>query len=1052
MNRTTSLLLTVVLFVACSAVADESTVDYNRDVRPIFSDKCYQCHGPDAAQRPTDLRLDDQSVLRAELESGARAVVVGDADRSEVYARITHSDAELAMPPSDSGKQLTKQEIQTIKRWIEEGAEWGVHWSFAAPELPQLPSVNLHQWPRAAIDYFVLARLEQEGWHPSDVADKRTLIRRATLALTGLPPTIDEVEDFLADESPDAYEQLVDRLLQSPRCGEHLARYWLDVARYGDTHGLHLDNERSIWRYRDWVINAICQGMPFDQFTIEQLAGDLLPDATLQQRIATGFHRCNVTTSEGGAIAEEFLARYAVERVETTSTAWLGMTMGCAACHDHKFDPVTQEEFYQLYAYFYNLTEKAMDGNALAPAPSLKAPTHVQQIRYQQLQNELVELENKLEQRRQRARQEQENWEPKLAASFRNPMPTEDTSVHCRLDRVDGDRFPVQGSAAATGKVHGKVDWAIGKIGDALALQGKGYLTLGNVADFDHVDHFSFGGWINIASKEEMAILSKTQGAPSHRGYELCLAEGKVAVRLVNQWEDKAIEVRTRLPLSKEKWHHVFATYDGSGKAAGLQVFVDGKQQELDTTSDSLKASIRSDAPLRIGRRHADAPFFGLIDDVRVYPRALGADEIGNLATHHPLADILATAASKRSDLQQAQLMEAYFQRYDRRAIRLLQRRRELRRRIAGLENEFPRTLVMQDRDQWRDAYVLVRGQYDKKGKPVLPDVPAVLPPIADKSDRTRLALARWLVDARHPLTARVTVNRIWQQHFGVGLVRSAEDFGSQGEWPSHPDLLDYLAIRLIETEWDIKALHRLIVTSATFRQSSWMSKTTFARDPENRLLSRGPRFRLDAEVIRDVALSVSGLMAGQIGGPSVKPYQPSGLWEAVAYPSSTTANFKQDEGSKLYRRSMYTFWKRTSPPPSMQILDAPSREVCKVRRPRTNTPATALLMMNDVQFVEAARKFAERILTEGGDSTPGRIEFAYQVALARLPNRSESVVVEKMVRDCQAVYESDEGLAPQLLSHGDSSVSAQFKPSELATWTMVASTLLNLDETISQH
>ena len=546
-----------------------------------------------------------------------------------------------------------------------------------------------------------------------------------------------------------------------------------------------------------------------------------------------------------------------------------------------------------------------------------------------------------------------------------------------------------------------------------------------------------------------MAVLSNTR-VNGHSGFGLYIEAAKVYVRLSGGRDRSLVLVHTKLPLSREKWHHVFVTYDGSGVATGLRVFVDGMQRDLEIEHDQLSSSILTEALIDIGGREGEA-FSGSLDDIRIYARTLSPDEVDNLAAANPLFDILKKAPEDRSDREWSELVEACLSEFDGTATALAARRQELLRRKASLEGQFPHTLVMQEREERRDAYVLVRGQYDQKGKRVLPGVPGALPAVLDKS-RNRLALARWLVDPGHPLTARVAVNRIWQQHFGVGLVESAEDFGAQGRWPSHPDLLDYLASRLIESDWDVKAMHRLIVTSATFRQSSQISPVALERDPNNRYLARGPRFRLDAETIRDLALHVSGLLVGEIGGPSVKPYQPGGLWEAVGYPTSTTANFKRDTGAKLYRRGMYTFWKRTSPPPSMQILDAPSREVCTVRRQRTNTPGTALLLMNDIQFVEAARKFAERILQEGGNTVPERIGFAYETALSRLPSAHENSVLAGAVSQYRAVYESEPTLAEKLLAQGDSPAHPRLDHIELSVWTMVASTLLNLDETISQH
>lgn len=1009
------------------------------EVRSIFSDKCYQCHGPDEASRQTPLRLDDPQTWSQVLDSGRPAVTKNSLEQSDIYRRIMLSDDEEQMPPPESNKRLSQAEREAIRDWILAGAPWGIHWSFEVPRRPTLPSVRNRSWPVNAIDYFVLAELERRGHEPAVLADPRTLARRASLTLTGLPPSLHDLHAYLKDDDANAaYERLVEQLLQSPRYGEHQARYWLDAARYGDTHGLHLDNERSIWRYRDWVIEAFNRNVPFDQFTIEQLAGDLLPNPTLDQRIATGFHRCNVTTSEGGAIAEEFLARYAVDRVETTATVWMGLTAGCASCHDHKFDPISQKEFYQLYAYFYNLTEKAMDGNALLPPPSIKAPTRLQLLQQGKLHSRRNRIGAELEALRTQAKANRLVWEPQLARQRNTTTPPQDARLHLHFEGELGESI----------KREGNVESAPGKFGQAASFDGQGSLRFDALGNFERSDAFSYGGWVNVTDYSASAILSKMHDDQAFRGYDLYLGGGKVFVHLIHQWEGNAIRVNTKLPLRKEKWQHVFVTYDGSSKARGVRVYVDGREQELQVTHDSLTGSIRCDRPLRIGRRDAGAAYRGMLDDIYLFDRVLLPAEIAQLADSDPIGAILAKSVEQRSPSEDLQLVDVFLRSEDARARAWFAAQQEVATKIARLESDFPSTLVMQERAERRQARVLQRGQYDQPGEPVTAGVPAVLPPTNAKQE-SRLTLARWLVSREHPLTARVIANRIWQQHFGIGLVETAEDFGAQGQAPSHPELLDYLAVEFMESGWDLQHLHRLIVSSATFRQSSHARPTL--EDPQNRLVGRGPRFRLDAEVLRDTALDVSRLLIGTIGGPSVKPYQPEGLWEVVGYPTSTTARFRRDGGAKLYRRGLYTFWKRTSPPPSMQILDAPTREVCTVRRPRTNTPAAALLLMNDVQFVEAARKFAERILAhaEGEDE---RFAFAYEVATSRLPNERERRILKALLDDALTLYAESPRLAHLLLAHGEAPISTAFPEPEIAAWTMIASTILNLDETINQH
>ena len=1015
-------------------------INFNRDVKPILSDNCYRCHGPDEGERQTELRLDQHDSSLSLLESDTHAIVPGDVAASEIIKRITSDDEDTRMPPTDSGKRITPDQLATLKRWIESGAEWDAqHWSFVAPSRPALPPIANQDWIENEIDRFVLSKLEKNHWKAASRADKRTLVRRATLAVTGLPPTREAVHEFLADESPDAYEKLIDRLLQSPRYGEHQTRYWLDGARYGDTHGLHLDNERSIWRYRDWVIDAFNSNMPFDQFTIEQLAGDLLPDATTDQRIATGFHRCNVTTGEGGAIAEEFLARYAVERVETTSTVWMGLTTGCAACHDHKFDPISQREFYQLYAYFNNLTEKAMDGNAKLPPPSVKAPTDLQRLAKQKLISEWASLTMQVNQFRAKAKSDR-GWEAGFAKQFANETPApSDSKLHWTFE-----------SPTKSAKAHGDFETIPGKHGNTYAFNGKSWLEHEeDFGNFESSDAFSFGAWVQFNNDGANTVLSRMNDSDNYRGYDLYIAGGKVFVHLIAQWEADAIRVNTQLPLRKEKWQHAFATYDGSGRAAGITIYVNGVEQELDYTHDKLKGSIATKEPFRVGKRKAAATFNGAIDELLVFDRCLDEDEVIALGDGNRLVGILATDVSGRTESQDSELIDEYLQSHAE-ASSVMDKHTALKKRISLLEQSFPSTLVMEERKEPRETFVLVRGEYDKKGEKVSPAVPASLPP-SKAENQSRLTLAKWLVSGEHPLTARVTVNRIWQQYFGVGIVKTSEDFGSQGEWPSHPKLLDYLATQLEDGDWDLKNIHRQILLSSTFQQSSNLSPRAAKEDPENRLLSHGPRFRMDAEMIRDFAMSTSGLLVGDVGGPSVKPAQPIGLWNVVGYTSSNTANFKIDPLERRYRRGMYTFWKRTSPPPQMQILDAPSREVCTVRRPRTNTPGAALLLMNDVQFVEASRNLASRLLSEHDDRT-ARVRAAYEICLSRLPDAKEAKVITALFDSSLKSFRDDPNLVTEFLSHGESAVASDVDQAELAAWTIVCNAILNLDETLNQH
>jgi hypothetical protein len=764
-------------------------IDFNRDIRPILSENCFRCHGPDEGERKARLRLDTREGALKELRSGGHAVVPGHAAKSALIERITSADLKERMPPLTSKKHLTAQQIDLLKRWIDQGAKWSEHWAFVTPSRPALPQVANKNWPRNAIDHFILARLEKEGLKPSPEADRVRLIRRVTLDLTGLPPTPAEVDAFLADTSPNAYEKVVDRLLASPHFGERLAVDWLDAARYADTHGYHIDAGRDMTRWRDWVIDAFNKNLPFDRFTVEQIAGDLLPGATLEQKVASGFNRNHMINFEGGAIPEEYLNAYIVDRVNTTSTVWLGLTVACAQCHDHKYDPISQKEFYQLYAFFNNVPERGLDGSKGNAAPTIKMPTPEQERRLREL--------------------------------------------------------------------------------------------------------------------------------------------------------DEAI-------------------------------------------------------------------------------RQAGGDK--------------------------AQLAK-------------------LRQQRAEVEKQTPTTMVMQELPRPRDTFMLVRGEYDKKGAKVSAGTPAALPPLPKGAPANRLGLARWLVDPGHPLTARVAVNRYWQMFFGTGLVKTAEDFGSQGEPASHPELLDWLAVEFMsptsaplgsgsQTRWDIKALLRLIVTSATYRQSSVVTPQLLARDAENRLLARGPRLRLQAEFIRDQALAVSGLLNREVGGASVFPYQPAGLWQELASRQDSknwsAQFFVQSHGKDLYRRTMYTFWKRTSPPPTLVTFDAPDRETCTVRRSRTNTPLQALVLMNDPTYVEASRKLAERMMKQA-EEPDERITLAFRLATARRPTAKEIGVLRRVFNRQLDVYRKDRKAALKLLGVGEAPRDERLPPAELAAWTVVVSVILNLDETVTK-
>jgi hypothetical protein len=1035
-------------------------VEFNRDIRPILSDNCYACHGPDKARRKADLRLDTEEGAFADL-GDHRALVPGDPGKSELLRRISSDDEQESMPPKKAGRPLTERQIALVRRWIEQGAKWQKHWSLLPPTKAAPPKVKNRSWPRNGIDYFVLDRLEHEGLTPAPEADRVTLLRRVTLDLTGLPPTPAEVDAFLGDPSPDAYEKVVDRLLASPHYGERMAIPWLDAARYADTNGYQTDGERVMWRWRDWVIDAYNRNLPFDQFTVEQLAGDLLPHATLEQQIATGFNRNHRGNSEGGIIPEEYAVEYVVDRVETTATVWLGLTLGCARCHDHKYDPFKQKEFYQVFAYFNNVPEK---GRALKygnSPPYIKAPTALQQQRLHRLEQDLAAAEDRWARLGPELAAAQTEWEKSAQRDSIGPWSiTRGLTAAYDLDGTtagQASRERERPERLAEAKFRdGEPQYAPGPVGQAAVFDGKRYLDAGDVAGFGFYDKFSCAAWIRADAGQGGTVLSRMTDDDQADGYYLVLHNGRLQVNLVKRWLDDAIRVETERTLPAREWHHVVATYDGSRTAAGVKVYVDGREEKLRVVLDELNQNFATKEPLRIGGGGGShGRFHGGISQVRIYERILDPEEAAVLAVPDAVTDLLAVPAAKRSREQAEKVRACFLDRYAPVAIRQAQEQvLSLRRQKEEFVESIPTCMVMEEMPAPRTTHLLIRGAYDRPGEAVTPGVPAsLLTPVAHAPGspgvpNNRLGFARWLTDCDNPLTARVAVNRFWQMYFGTGLVKTVGDFGSQGEWPSHPELLDWLACQFMESGWDMKAMQRLIVTSSTYRQSSRLTPALLQRDPENRLLARGPRFRLPATTIRDQALAAGGLLVAKVGGPSVKPYQPEGLVKEL----TGTEDYQQDHGENLYRRSLYTFWKRTVAPPAMVTFDAAGRETCVVRETRTNTPLQALTLMNDVAFVEAARNLAQRVLVEAGGTPEERLTLAFRLVLARRPGAAELRVLREGLERHLADYRKDRAAARKLVSQGESRPDGKLDVAELAAYTTVAGLILNLDEAITKE
>jgi hypothetical protein len=1008
--------LTIAVFAPHAVLAaDRSGFEYNRDVRPILAENCFPCHGPDSAARKADLRLDRREVA---IEVGA--ITPGDVEGSELVARINAQDPAERMPPPKTAKTLTRKQKDVLTRWIADGAVYQPHWSLIPPRRAELPKVKNMAWTRNAIDRFVLAKLEENGLSPAPEADRRTLARRLSLDLTGLPPDPADVDAFARSTASDAYEQLVTRFLDSSRWGEHRARYWLDVARYADTNGYHFDNFRETWAFRDWVIGAFNRNLPFDKFTIEQLAGDLLPGSTLEQGIASGFNRCNMTTNEGGSIPEEYKVLYARDRTETVSQVWLGLTAGCAVCHDHKFDPLTQREFYELSAFFNNTTQPIMDGNIKDTPPTVFVPSARDRQRWQVLPGKLAELAKQLDARKEGAREDFAKW---LAAADPNKLAAQIPTAGLKLAAVVSDAVRAQ----PAGKT-----WEFAHAGD-----------------FEKDHPFSYGAWVKLPKTGLVgSILARMDDRHNYRGWDIWLEQGRVASHLVHEWPGNALKVVSPAEVAPGVWTHVFVTYDGSGRASGMKIYVNGVPQKTETSADSLTQSIRTDVPLKLGQRHTTARLDQtVIHTVRIYDRALAQEDVAQLAGAGRAAVLLRTRQEKRSKEEQDGVF-AWWRAVIDPVSRTLRGELEAHQKEeAGVKARGTVAHVMHERGEPAMAHVLYRGEYDKRRDAVKPDTPDALPPMPAALPKNRLGLARWLILAENPLMARITVNRFWQEIFGTGLVRTTGDFGVSGELPSHPELLDWLAVEFRSSGWDVKRLFRLMVESATYRQSAAVTPEKREKDPHNRLLSRGPRFRMDAEMLRDAALYCSGILVAKIGGPSVKPYQPDGVWEAVAMPESNTHFYHADHGARLYRRSLYTLWKRSAPPASLEIFNAPSREVCTVRRERTNTPLQALVTLNDPQFVEAARALAELALQRGRETADGRIDFIARRVLSRPFRPEELAVVQTSLAKLSAFYASHTEEAARLLAVGDSKPDPALEPATLAAWTMLANELMNLDE-----
>ncbi len=1030
-------MLGLAITAGLSMPAEGAPVDFNREIRPILANHCLKCHGPDAGERKGGLRLDVREAAVAAADSGEKAIVPSKPDASELIKRINSADADYHMPPAEEKKPLSEEQKKLLTRWIAEGADYQIHWAFVAPKHRAIPDVKNAAWTRNAIDRFLLARLEREGLAPSAEASRETLVRRLALDLTGFPPTLPEIDAYLADTHPDAYERLVDRLVASPHYGERLAVDWLDAARFADTHGYHIDAGRDMTRWREYVIDSFNRNTPYDRFTVEQLAGDLLPSTgnaatDLRQRLASGFNRNHMINFEGGAIPEEYLNAYIIDRVNTTGTVFLGLTVACTQCHDHKYDPISQRDYYQFYAFFNNVPEQGLDGRKGNASPMIKVASLAQEQELAAIAAEIAAVEKRLKESNSQIDDEQAAWEKTALAKQAErwlALTLEAAVSHGKATLVQQEdkSILVTGENPATDAY----ELTIGQTKDA------NYAT---ALRLEVLPHDSLAGKGPGRSVNGNIVLTNVAAEiiPAAKDAKPQSVRFKTASADFSQNDFPAELAIDDKPASG------WAIHPEMGKPHAA-VFEFVSPLEL---ADGAKLRVVLKFESQFGQHQPG--LFRLSATRATNPHAAGT-------IPDSVAAALAIPAADRTGEQTTAIRKHYREQISP-TLRLLNADlAALKMKQATLDSQIPTSMVMQDQPQPRDTFVLLRGAYDKKGDKVAAAVPSFLPPLAEGLPNNRLGLARWLVDERHPLTARVTVNRYWQLVFGTGLVKTAEDFGTQGELPSHPELLDWLAVdfRSQESGWDVKRLLRELVNSATYRQSSAVTPALVAKDPENRLLARGPRFRLQAEFIRDQALFVSGLYDRRLGGKSVSPYQPMGLWEELMSRADgdnwTAQKYSQDHGADLYRRTMYTFWKRTCPPPSLATLDAPDRETCTVRRSRTNTPLQALVLMNDPTYVEGARKFAERILLEGGKTADEKLTFAFRTVLSRSPSDAERAVLRRVLDRQLAAFRGDGDEVKKLLAIGESPADESLDAAELAAWTMVATAILNTDEAVTK-
>ncbi|QNF34966.1 DUF1553 domain-containing protein [Adhaeribacter swui] len=1035
-------------------------IDYNLHVKPILSDRCFACHGPDKNKQKGGLRLDGALAYDKQSEdTGRKALVPGNLAKSEVFHRIVSTDPEYLMPTPESHLQLSASEKAILIKWIKDGAVYKPHWSLVAPQKPSLPEIKNKSWAKNSIDYFVLQKLEENGLKPNPEASKETLIRRLSFDLTGLPPTIAEIDAFLADKSPQAYERVVNRLLQSPHFGERLAVDWLDVARYADTHGYQDDGLRNAYPWRDWVISAFNRNIPYNKFITYQLAGDLLPQPTREQLIATCFLRNHPQSQEGGIVDEEYRVEYVADRVNTFGKAFLAQSTECARCHDHKYDPISQKNYYELSAFFNNNNETGeipYTGEA-SPTLILTKPEVEEKLHF--IRTQLKPLE----QNHSTKTNYEENFKKWLIQAQNNPaaaFPKQDGLLgHFTFDEKEPQN-KVKNTLTAhytSGDKDRNPNAIAGKFGKAVQVSGDMGVEFSKELTFDRYEPFSISLWVNVLKPGEQGpLFNRTNGELDNwRGYLCGLnKDGTMSLKFVHVYPANAIEVQTTQNLTPKTWHHLALVYDGSSRAQGIQFYLDGKLVPVKTINDNLQQSMlyaKDKANwgiqnFKLGQASIKSISNVAFDEFRAYNRQLAPIEVLELAGQKDaIKNLLKTPVANLSADQKNYLREYYLLAFDTQYAAKLKELKQLRSQENELLTNQEEVMVYQELPQPRAAFILDRGAYDAPKERVNPNTPENILAFNQKMPRNRLGLAQWLLSKEQPLFPRVAVNRFWQQCFGQGIVKTAEDFGNQGDLPSHPELLDYLAVTFRESNWNVKALLKTMVMSATYRQASIPTAANKAKDPDNRLFTRAPSYRLSAEMIRDNALTASGLLTRKVGGKSVYPYQPDGLWEALATRNAT--HYETSKGPDLYRRSLYTVWKRSSPPPAMINFDVPDRYMCSVRRQKTSTPLQALVLMNDVQYVEAARILAERMIQEGGASPEQQITYAFRALTSRFPRPDELKILKNLYEQEYQDFKKSPNRATQLLQEGAYPVNKKLPQEEVATCAVVANTLMNFDE-----